>query len=102
MFHKHHDTTLPSQPTQIEPTSIINNPEQSLSNPNNNFSRPKFASLLLSRSDRIRLIGFPQDVNPVVNDAIQQVWLAGVQAQGPSSLAGWEWKLSGRPCTSTS
>ena len=66
----------------------------------NLFSTPKtstFACILLSRSDRLRLVDFPQDVIPAVHQAVTRVWAPGVQGQGPYE-GGWEWKLSGRPC----
>ncbi|KAK8864276.1 hypothetical protein IAR55_001522 [Kwoniella newhampshirensis] len=55
-----------------------------------------FACLHLGRTDRIRLIGLPQDCIPAVDEAIKRVWYPGVQTQGPY-ISGWEWKVSGNP-----
>jgi hypothetical protein len=58
-----------------------------------------FAALLLSRSDRIRIIGFPGDVIGAIDEAIKRVWAPGVQEQKAYDHASWEWKLRGNPCT---
>ncbi|WWD17427.1 hypothetical protein CI109_101868 [Kwoniella shandongensis] len=55
-----------------------------------------FACLHLGRTDRVRLIGVPQNVIPAVDEAIKRVWLPGIQQQGPYT-SGWEWKVSGNP-----
>jgi hypothetical protein len=57
-----------------------------------------FACMLLSRSDRIRLIGFTSDVIAAVEAAIARVWAAGIQNRGEYSGGGYEWKLAGHPC----
>lgn len=59
-----------------------------------------FACLLLSRSDRVRIIGFPNDVVPAVEEAIARVWYPGISSRGPYDGGGYEWKVSGRPCKS--
>lgn len=61
------------------------------------FGTP-FACLLLSRSDRIRILGFPENVIPAIDESIQRVWVPGIQNKGPSAHQAYEWKLSGRPC----
>lgn len=61
------------------------------------FGTP-FACLLLSRSDRIRILGFPDNVIPAIDESIQRVWVPGIQNKGPSAHQAYEWKLSGRPC----
>ncbi|WWC70353.1 uncharacterized protein I206_104303 [Kwoniella pini CBS 10737] len=55
-----------------------------------------FACLHLGRSDRVRLIGLPQNAIPAVEEAIRRVWIAGIQTSAPY-YNGWEWKLSGNP-----
>lgn len=57
-----------------------------------------YAALLLSRSDRIRIINFPGSIVQPLDAAIKRVWAPGVQQQGAYDQASWEWKLSGRPC----
>lgn len=57
-----------------------------------------FAALLLSRTDRIRIIGFPPNVTPALNEAIQRAWPVGVQQAGPYDQVSYEWKLRGNPC----
>lgn len=61
-----------------------------------------FACLLLSRSDRVRIIGFPANVIPAVEEAIARVWVPGISSKGNYDGGGYEWKLSGRPCESFS
>ncbi|KZV68104.1 hypothetical protein PENSPDRAFT_653547 [Peniophora sp. CONT] len=56
-----------------------------------------FACMLLSRSDRVRLLGFPDSVIPSVTEAIRGVWALGIQSSGPYEWGGYEWKLPGRP-----
>lgn len=60
-----------------------------------------FACLHLGRSDRVRLLGFTDDVVPAVNEAIQRVWMSGIQRAGTYEYGGYEWKLSGNPCMCT-
>lgn len=57
-----------------------------------------FAALLLSRSDRIRIIGFPGTIVTPIDTAIKAVWTPGIQKQQAYDQASWEWKLSGNPC----
>lgn len=57
-----------------------------------------FAALLLSRSDRIRIMGFPPAVIGPLDEAIRRVWVLGIQNAGPYDSMSYEWKLSGRPC----
>ena len=54
-----------------------------------------FAALILARSDRIRLLSFPGEIDGVVDEAIRRVWVPGIQKREQG-----EWKLSGRPCES--
>jgi hypothetical protein len=81
-------------PSEFRPQ---NEYQGSSSNPH---PRSQFASLLLSRTDRIRIVGFPNDVVGPVNEAVRRVWVAGIQQQGMVETGGWEWKLTGRPCQS--
>jgi hypothetical protein len=53
-----------------------------------------FACVLLSKRDRLRLCGFPENVIAPVNEAIVRVWQAGVQKQGLYE-GTYEWKLAG-------
>lgn len=57
-----------------------------------------FACLHLARSDRVRLLGFPDSVIPAVGEAIGRVWMSGIQRQEAYQYGGYEWKLSGNPC----
>ena len=53
-----------------------------------------YACILLSRSDRLRLCGFPESVIGPVNDAVSRVWTAGIQRQGMYE-GTYEWKFKG-------
>ncbi|WWD02829.1 hypothetical protein V865_000871 [Kwoniella europaea PYCC6329] len=55
-----------------------------------------YGCLHLGRSDRVRLIGLPQNAVPAVEEAIRRVWMAGIQ-KSEAYYKGWEWKLSGNP-----
>ncbi|KAI9639662.1 uncharacterized protein MKK02DRAFT_39984 [Dioszegia hungarica] len=56
-----------------------------------------YAALLLSRSDRIRIIGFPGTIVQALDMAIKRSWAPGVQQQKAYDQASWEWKLAGNP-----
>ena len=57
-----------------------------------------FACVLLSSTDKIRLLNFPESVVAAVETAIQQGWRHGIQEQGLFKGGGYEFKLVGRPC----
>ena len=78
----------------------INAASSSSNQPPHNQFGVAFACLLLSRSDRVRLIGFSPDVIPAVDMAIGTAWPVGIQKKGEYEGGGYEWKLSGRPCKS--
>lgn len=64
-------------------------------------SRPaRYASIVLSGTDRLRLVGFPDEdisaVVDVVDLALETKW--GVQARICPRSRVFEWKLKGRPC----
>lgn len=59
---------------------------------------PSYASLLLGKTDRIRMIDFPGSMVAPINDTIKKYWKLGIQWQGACDTDSWEWKLSGRPC----
>ncbi|BGP42780.1 hypothetical protein JCM10449v2_006792 [Rhodotorula kratochvilovae] len=71
------------------PTSSYASPSQPLA--------PSYAALHLARSDRVRLIGFPDAVVQPVQMAIQNVWAPGVQKMGPYDASSYEFKLKGNP-----
>lgn len=60
----------------------------------------RYACMSLSGTDKLRLIGFPEDdataVVEVVDAAITASW--GVQARTCPKKRVFEWKLKGRPC----
>ena len=57
-----------------------------------------FACIHLARSDRVRIMGFPDNVVPAIQEAIARVWMSGIQRAGGYEYGGYEWKLSGNPC----
>jgi len=60
---------------------------------------PTFACLLLSATDRIRTVNFPEHTLGPIEEAIKRVWAPGIQSQSYKTPGNYEWKLSGRPCT---
>ncbi|KAI9639661.1 uncharacterized protein MKK02DRAFT_39983 [Dioszegia hungarica] len=61
--------------------------------------KSKHASILLSRTDRLRIIGFPNDIIASLDGVIKRAWKLGVQEQKAPDPLSWEWKLHGRPWT---
>ncbi|KAJ2999853.1 hypothetical protein HDV02_001631 [Globomyces sp. JEL0801] len=59
-------------------------------------SRPQFGCLSLNESDKIRLIHFPDNVKGIVQNAITNSWLYGIQRSGEYRQS-WEFKLRGNP-----
>ena len=55
------------------------------------------ACLVLSKSDRLRLMGFPEHVLPELQRTIERGWSRGIQSQGVYEGVCWEYKLGGRP-----
>jgi len=84
-------------PSYSEPRPVTSAGSSLYQPPHNQFGMA-FACLLLSRSDRIRLIGFSPDAIPAVDGAITSAWPPGIQNKGQYDGGGYEWKLSGRPC----
>lgn len=72
-------------------------PEKSQAMPQS-FQPPTFGCLQLARSDRIRTICLPQEVNGPIEEAIRRVWAPGIQQSGLFEPNSWEWKLTGNPC----
>jgi len=59
-------------------------------------ARGSFATLLMSKSDRIRLLSFPSTIVDAVQEIIQSSWPRGIQ--NVRQYNGWhEFKLRGRP-----
>lgn len=57
-----------------------------------------YGAVLLSSSDKIRLLNFPEHVIGVVGDTITRAWPPGIQTRGRLEYGGFEFKLKGRPC----
>ena len=57
------------------------------------------ACLVLSKTDRLRFMGFPEQVLPAVQQTISRYWPRGIQTQGVYEGICFEYKLGGRPCT---
>ena len=90
----------PPQPPHITPYTPhlpLNPPQQSLPPP------PGYsiiACLVLSRTDRLRFMGFPKGVLGEVRETLKRFWMRGVQGEGEYEGVCWEFKLGGRPCES--
>lgn len=90
---KHQPDPPPPQYPQPHPTSSY----ASTSQP----TAPTYAALHLARSDRIRLIGFPDCVVQPVSAAITAIWPGGIQREEVTEPGiAYEYKLKGNPCTS--
>jgi len=64
-------------------------------------SRPtRYACLVVSGNDRLRLIGFPDEDISAVVDVVDNVFSTkwGVQGRTCPRKRVFEWKLKGRPC----
>lgn len=57
-----------------------------------------FSTIQLSRTDLIRIMGFPKSMLQPMDDVIRRTWTLGVQDSGPVDEISYEWKLSGNPC----
>lgn len=62
------------------------------------YQPPTFGCLQLARSDRMRTICLPQEVNGHIEEAIRRVWAPGIQNADWFEPGSWEWKLKGNPC----
>ncbi|KAK4685354.1 hypothetical protein P7C73_g4804, partial [Tremellales sp. Uapishka_1] len=56
----------------------------------------RFACVLLSKTDRLRMCNFPPEVCAYVGETVRRIWLAGIQREGDYE-GTHEFKLSGRP-----
>jgi hypothetical protein len=54
---------------------------------------------MLNRTDLLQLVGFPDDVEKMVDKVVSDNWKKGIQRHNHEE-GSWTWKLSGRPCTS--
>ncbi|TNY17642.1 hypothetical protein DMC30DRAFT_429470 [Rhodotorula diobovata] len=87
---KHQPDPPPPQYPQPHPTSSY----ASTSQP----TAPTYAALHLARSDRIRLIGFPDCVVQPVSAAITAIWPGGIQREEVTEPGiAYEYKLKGNP-----
>lgn len=59
-----------------------------------------FACLMLSQTDRVRILDFSPDVTDVVRWTIRTVWPGGIQKEAPYGRGCVEFKLPGNPCES--
>lgn len=87
------------QDNHNHPPPYIPPPQGSSAHPVDGKQQPPltFACILLSRQDRVRVLGFPAEYIPPVREAINNAWPKGIQKEAPFE-SGFEWKLSGRPC----
>ena len=77
----------------------FSDPSSSTAGPSSRSLGPDlYACLALSRSDKIRLIGFPKPIFDIVTSVIEEYWEGGIMEQGAHMDDGYEWKLTGRPC----
>jgi hypothetical protein len=89
-------TPLEPPPTFHEATS---KPVASSSTPTFSAQTPTtFACLLLSSTDKLRTVNFPDHTLSHIEEAIKRVWAPGIQSQAYKTPGNYEWKLSGRPC----
>jgi len=95
--HSDHKEPLEPPPTFQEATFAPPAPSQGGSS----NQPPSFACLLLSSSDKLRTVNFPEHTFSHIEEAIKRVWAPGIQSQKYQSPGNYEWKLVGRPCTST-
>ncbi|KAI8821871.1 uncharacterized protein EV422DRAFT_527370 [Fimicolochytrium jonesii] len=60
---------------------------------------PHFGAISFNRSDRIRLIGLPPDLQATIVQCVKQSWARGIQHHGPfdSDPRAYELKLAGNP-----
>ncbi|RSH79696.1 uncharacterized protein EHS24_009348 [Apiotrichum porosum] len=88
------------QDNHDHPPPYIPPPQGSSAHPVDGKQQPPltFACILLSRQDRVRVLGFPAEYIPPVREAINNAWPKGIQKEAPFE-SGFEWKLSGRPST---
>lgn len=96
--HSHHKEEPQPPPSFAEATSSTSSTFKPL--PQISNGPTTFACLLLSGQDKIRTVNFPEHSIAPIQEAIQRVWVAGVQRQGYTTPQNYEWKLKGNPCTS--
>lgn len=61
----------------------------------------RHASVILASSDKIRIVGFPDETIPVITTAIRSSWDAEAQEPSKYDAVSYEWKLRGLPYKST-
>jgi hypothetical protein len=57
-----------------------------------------YACVLLSSTDRVRLLNFPPHVPQAVQNVLKVAWPPGIQGTIPLEYGGIEYKLKGNPC----
>jgi hypothetical protein len=95
--HSDHKEPLEPPPTFHEATF---QPLPQIQAGSSSNQAPSFACLLLSSSDKIRTVNFPENTLSHIEEAIKRVWAPGIQAQKYQAPGNYEWKLTGRPCMS--
>lgn len=96
-----HSIIPPDPPPAYDPASAIAYTTAlslAASGPSQPRARSRHAAILLSRSDKLRIIGFPFRFVALVDAAVMQEWKAGIQEQKAPDRQSWEWKLNGNPC----
>jgi hypothetical protein len=94
---KHSDHKEPLEPPPTFHEATLQPPPQIQAGSSSNQA-PSFACLLLSSSDKIRTVNFPEHTLSHIEEAIKRVWAPGIQAQKYQAPGNYEWKLTGRPC----
>ncbi|KAI9639660.1 uncharacterized protein MKK02DRAFT_39982 [Dioszegia hungarica] len=97
-----HSIIPPDPPPAYDPASAIAYTTAlslAASGPSQPRARSRHAAILLSRSDKLRIIGFPFCFVALVDAAVMQEWKAGIQEQKAPDRQSWEWKLNGKPWT---
>jgi hypothetical protein len=96
---KHSDHKEPIEPPPTFHEATFQPPPQ-IHAGSSSSQAPSFACLLLSSSDKIRTVNFPEHTLSHIEEAIKRVWAPGIQAQKYQAPGNYEWKLTGRPCMS--
>ncbi|GAA5999705.1 hypothetical protein JCM10207_005873 [Rhodosporidiobolus poonsookiae] len=94
---KHSLPTSPPPPPPPPPAYQHPHPTSSFASSSTQPLAPTFAALHLARSDRIRLVGFPQGVQGYVREAVHRAWPREIQQEGQYDAVSYEFKLRGNP-----
>jgi hypothetical protein len=94
---KHSDHKEPIEPPPTFQEAVFAPPLQIQAGSSNQATT--FACLLLSSSDKLRTVNFPEHTFSYIEEAIKRVWAPGIQSQKYQAPGNYEWKLVGRPCT---